>query len=169
MFRWTLRASFFVCCSVRSGAVSSLYYLVCTIYCIEWLDDDELQMGTNVHVVLQSTILAPAWRNWRNSWKTSEYSVNMSSPKYMSDVLLLEPTCSVNLTCKICDKLRNVLYNLVWKSEKRSHAEKSQQEGVNWTELAQDRVSLWPLVTRLLNIYFCNSRTFPKQMSTAVM
>lgn len=39
---------------------------------------------------------------------------------------------------------------------------------VNWTELAQDRVSWWPLVMRLVNIYFCNSRTFPKQMSTAV-
>jgi len=34
------------------------------------LDDTELQMGTNGHVLLQGTILAPAWRNWRNSWKT---------------------------------------------------------------------------------------------------
>jgi len=33
------------------------------------------------------------------------------------------------------------VYNLVWKSDKRSFADKSQQEDVNWTELAQNRVS----------------------------
>jgi hypothetical protein len=151
---------FFVCC-IASAVVLSVAH---TIYYIEWLDDTELQMGANGHVLLQGTILAPAWRNWRNSWKTSEYSVNMASPKYMSDVLLLESTCSVNVTCKICEKTRNICktwHGSLIKDHLLTYHKRRMLTGLNWLRTGYH-------VTRLLNIYFCNSRTFLKQMSTAV-
>lgn len=162
MFRLTLLA-FFVCCSLCSSAVGNSYYIVLSDWMI--LSYKRQQM---VMAYCKGIILAPAWRNRRNSWKTSEYNVNMASPKYLSDVLLLQPACSVNLTYKICEKTRNVC-KIGYGSLKRDHLlTKSQQKDVNWTELAQDRVSWWPLVTRLLNIYFYKSRTFLRQMSTAV-
>jgi len=88
----------------------------------------------------------------------------MATPKYMSGVLLLESTCSVNLTCKICEKTRNVCiiwYGSLIKDHLLTNHNRRMLTGLNWLRTGYH-------VTWLLNIYFCNSRTFLKHMSTAV-